>query len=55
MRHHRWITPGSVALLLALIAMGEVVLLVLVLTTSHPGTHLLPSHSSLNPLFRAWR
>jgi hypothetical protein len=44
-----------VALLLALIAIGEVVLLVLVLTANQPGTHLLPSHSSLNTLFRAWR
>jgi hypothetical protein len=45
-----WITAGSLFLLLALVATDELVLL-----TSRPGTHLLPSHSSLSALFRAWR
>jgi hypothetical protein len=45
-----WITAGSVFLLLALVATGEFLLL-----TSHPGTHLLPSHFSLSTLFQGWR
>ena len=51
-QHHtgRWITAGSLFLLLAVVATGELLLL-----TSRPGTHLLPSHYSLSALFRAWR
>jgi len=45
-----WIARGSLFLLLALVATGELLFL-----TSRPGTHLLPSHSSLSALFRAWR
>jgi len=44
------LTAGSVLLLLALVAAGELLLL-----TSRPGTHLLPSHSSLGALLRDWR
>ena len=53
MRHRDtgpWIAAGSLLLLLALVATGELMLL-----TSRPGTHFLPSHSSLSSLFRAWR
>ena len=53
MRHRHsgaWIAAGSVFLLLTLVAVGELLLL-----TNRPGTHLMPSHSSLNALFRAWR
>jgi hypothetical protein len=53
MRHQkdgRWITAGSVLLLL--VAVGGFEILVL---TSLPGTHPLPSHSSISALFRAWR
>jgi hypothetical protein len=49
-RHTKpWIAAGSVFLLLALVAMGELLLL-----TSRPGTHLLSSHSALSALLRAW-
>jgi len=53
MRHRNtrpWLTAGSVFLLLALVATGELLFL-----TGRPGTHLLPSHSSLSALFQAWR
>jgi hypothetical protein len=49
-RHTRpWLTAGSLFLFLALVAAGELLLL-----TSRPGTHLLPSSSSLNALFHIW-
>jgi hypothetical protein len=44
-----WIAVGSLFLVLALVATAELLLL-----TSHPGTHFLPSHSSLSALFRGW-
>jgi hypothetical protein len=53
MRHHNarpWIAAGSVFLLLALVATGELLVL-----TRPAGTHLLPAHSSLTALFQAWR
>jgi|AmaraimetFIIA100_FD_contig_61_5375149_length_496_multi_3_in_0_out_0_1 hypothetical protein len=52
MRHRNtrpWIAAGSMFLLLALVATGELLIL-----TRVPGTHLLPPHSSLAALFRAW-
>jgi hypothetical protein len=45
-----WIAAGSVFLLLALLATGELLVL-----TRPAGTHLLPAHSSLSALFQAWR
>jgi hypothetical protein len=52
MRHRNtgpWIAAGSVFLLLALVATSELLVL-----TNLSGTHLLPLHSSLSALFRAW-
>ena len=52
MRHRNtgpWIAAGSVFLLLALVATSELLVL-----TNPSGTHLLPLHSSLSALFRAW-
>jgi hypothetical protein len=53
MRHRNtrpWIAAGSVFLLLAVVATGELLVL-----TRLPGTHLLPAHSFLSTLFRASR
>ncbi|HEV2550711.1 MAG TPA: hypothetical protein VGU20_25590 [Stellaceae bacterium] len=44
-----WIAAGSMFLLLALVASGELLVL-----TRRSGTHLLPAHASLSALFRAW-